>query len=368
MNASRLRAAIIGTGRIASSLERDPLRSKPHTHAGWYRACPETDLVAGCDIDPERLATFGADWHLPASALFDRYQDMLERVRPDIVSICGYAPDRLEMVRTAVTSGAQGLWVEKAVACSLEEIDAMSALVARHGVAVVVDQPRRGDPRYLAVKQAIDENTFGALQSVHCAMSGHFMHTGVHAWDVLRFWLGEWRRVAAWLADDDHSGVAAMTARGGAATGDALSASTGPEGGRIDDRGGHAHIVFENGTHVFVSGMAKQFFVFQFDLWFEGGRLRIGNDVNEVLVPEPSPRYSGFRELAPRAPLPLPEAPPALVFDLVRAVRTGSEPWMSLRHAAQAFRLGSALFQSHLEAHRYLEPADVRPTLYVASI
>ena len=70
---ARCRAAIIGTGRIASLLERDPLRPKPHTHAGWYAADPRTTLVAGCDVDADRLATFGEDWAIDAAHLYADY-------------------------------------------------------------------------------------------------------------------------------------------------------------------------------------------------------------------------------------------------------------------------------------------------------
>lgn len=365
---SRLRAAIIGTGRIASLLERDPLRPKPHTHAGWYRACRDTDLIAGCDIDLERLHAFGSDWGLGDAALYTDYRDMLSRERPDLVSICGYATDRLEMVCAAVESGARGLWVEKAIACSVDEVDQMLTLVQQKNVAVVVDQPRRGDARYRAVGRAIAERTLGSLQSIHCAMSGHLMHTGIHAWDVLRFWLGQWREASAWLSAS--SVEAEAHARRGA---DALTHERGREptlagDDDVPDRGGHAHILFENGTHVFVSGSVKGYFVFQFDLWFDAGRIRIGNDVDEVLVPTPSPRYSGFLELGPGDPLELVPAASPLVEDLVLAVRTGAEPWMSLQAAREAFILGAALFQSDLESHRVLRPDQISRDLCIASI
>ena len=118
---TRYRAAIIGTGRIGSLLERDPLRSKPHTHAGWYRQHPDIELVAGADTDRERLQQFGLDWAIPEAQLFTDYQVMLERVRPDLVSICAYAPQRLEMCAACIHAGARGLWIEKAIACSIEE-------------------------------------------------------------------------------------------------------------------------------------------------------------------------------------------------------------------------------------------------------
>jgi predicted dehydrogenase len=376
MNTRRYRAAIIGTGRIASLLERDPLRPKPHTHAGWYTWSPRTELVAGCDVDAGRLGRFGEDWGIPPAGLFDDYREMLDRVRPDIVSICAYAPDRRAMIEAAVERGARGLWIEKAVACSIDEARAIARLLGARRVAAVVDQPRRGAADYLGVKQIIDGRAWGRLQSVHCLSSGHLMHTGIHAWDVLRLWCGDWTAAAAWLATCDNGRTADEARRGAAAAFDvgALEASAGgavPAGrvaDRIEDRGGHAHILFADGTHAFVSGGLKDYYIFQFDLIFERGRVRLGNDIDETGVPAPSPRYSGFLELAPAGAVPRAGDTVPMVMDLVDAMDGGGEPRYALRHAIDAFSLGVALFQSEMEAHRYVHPGEVRPDLYVHSI
>src|SRR5689334_16763935 len=98
----RLRAAIIGTGRIGSTLERDPLRTKPHTHAGWYVSHPHILLSAGADTNPDRLKAFGEDWELPGDRLFSDYRDMLATVRPDVVSVAAYAGERVAMAQAAL--------------------------------------------------------------------------------------------------------------------------------------------------------------------------------------------------------------------------------------------------------------------------
>ena len=113
MSDDRLRAAIIGTGRIGSALERDPLRTKPHTHAGWYVSHPHILLSGGADTSPDRLAEFGAAWDLPAGCLFASYPDLLAALRPDLVSVCAYAPERVAMAQAALRAGARGLWLEK---------------------------------------------------------------------------------------------------------------------------------------------------------------------------------------------------------------------------------------------------------------
>ncbi len=346
------RAAIIGTGRIASSLERDPLRSKPHTHAGWYASHPRTRLVAGADVDPDRLAAFGVDWGITHDHLYADFQHMLARERPDLVSICAYAPDRVAMCRAALAAGARGLWIEKAVACSVAEARALDAELVAAGVSAIVDHPRREEARYRAVARWLREQRFGRLETVHVLFSGHIVHTGTHAWDLLLDWCGPWTRVDASLdplpaeeegshgdgRDDDaalHSVLAAELARGA-----------------VLDRGGRAHVTFASGVEAFVTGGAKSYFAIQCDLVCEAGRMRVGNDVWEVLEPAESPRYSGFRELAPLDTASLitdaDRSPGSLLAQLVAAVETRRAPAQSVGAAAEALALGVAIVQSGL--------------------
>ncbi|BCS31843.1 hypothetical protein TBR22_A10460 [Luteitalea sp. TBR-22] len=367
--AARWRAAIIGTGRIASLLERDPLRPRPHTHAGWYRADARTTLVAGADIDPERLAAFGDDWAIDAAHLHHDYRELLRRERPDIVSICAYAADRVTMCREAVAAGARGLWIEKAAACSVEDAEALADLVAAAGVAAVVDHPRRLESRYRAVGAWLASGALGRLETVHVLFSGHVVHTGTHAWDLLLAWCGPWARVDATLDTPAQEAVAAGDAHDRDEA-DIARYAAALRGG-IVDRGGRARIVFANGVEAFVTGGAKGYFVFQCDVICSRGRIRIGNDVWEVLAPAESPRYSGYRELAPIDPtIDLPPAPPgpAAVLDaLLLAMADGREPELSVRAAVDALALGIAIVQAGVTG-RAVTPETLDRTMRIDSI
>jgi predicted dehydrogenase len=366
---ARHRTAIVGTGRIASLLERDPLRRKPHTHAAWYAADPRTTLVTGCDVDAQRLETFGQDWGIDTTHLYAEYSTMLERERPDLVSVCAYAADRIAMSRAAVAAGARGLWIEKAIACSVDDAEALACELQEQEVASVVDHPRRLDPRYRAVSRWVREQTFGRLESIHVLFSGHVMHTGTHAWDLLLDWCGPWARVDASLdtaaheaaaSGDEHERTEADVMRYAEALRDGFQ-----------DRGGRARIVFENGTEAFVTGGAKRYFVFQCDLVCARGRVRIGNDVWETLVPEASPRYSGYRELAMTDASTYmragEDAPVSVLGDLLDAMQTGDAPVLSVRGAVEALALGVAVMQSGLTG-RTVTPATLDKTLRIASI
>ncbi len=340
-----LRAAIIGTGRVASLLEKDPLRGKPHTHAGYYHADPRVALVTGADIDPDRLAEFGQDWSIPPEHLYADYRDMLAAERPDLVSICAYAPDRAQMTADALSAGARGLWLEKAIACSLREAQHMRERIERAGAVAVVDHRRRLHPAYRAVRDLIADARYGALRSIHVNMCGQLIHTGTHAYDVLRYWCGEAAEVRGWVDGPP------------------------PRRKRVSDAQGHAHFLFQNGTHAFISASLRRYYIFQFDLIFEDARIHLGNDIQTVLRPAPSRLYSGYKELAPDPDTPL-DSPCQLnlLTDLLEALHTRREPVNSVQNAVEALRLGLAIFQSSARSSKPVSPADVDPAWRVDSL
>lgn len=337
-----LRACIIGTGRIASSLEKDPLRPPGCTHAGCYSLNPATELVAGADIDPAALASFGDDWNLPAERLYRDYRQMLAAESPDLASVCAYAPQRLEMALAALEAGAKGLWLEKALGCSLEEAEQIETALRKRGAAGVVDYPRRGRAAYRTIKSLIDAGTFGTLQSVTCHMTHQLIHTGTHAFDVLDYWCGE------------------MIAASG-------TLEIGPsDDGRVRDQGGSGEMVFRSGVRAFISAYRKKYYIFQFDLIFEDARILIGNDIAKVYRPATSKNYSGFKEL-----FEMPDfdwGKPyrrSMLDELIHCVKTGDAPLFSIANATTALRMALTLFESAKRGGAFVRPEEIDPTLRI---
>lgn len=342
---SALKACIIGTGRIASSLEKDPLRPLGSSHAGLYALHREVELVAGADIDPVALAAFGADWSIPSERLFADYRVMLEELQPDLVSVCAYAPERAEMALVAIASGAKGLWLEKAVGCSIHDGETIQRAATAAEVQAVVDYPRRGRAHYRRIKQLIDEQTFGRLQTVTCHMTHQLIHTGTHAYDVLRYWCGEAVSVSGRLENPP------------------------PADDNIADQGGTAEIVFDSGATAFVSALRKRYYIFQFDLVFDDARILVGNDIAKVYRPATSKLYTGFRELFETPDFDWgPSYERDMVGELIHAIETGRQPIFSLQNAIESLRIALAIFASAQQSSRPIAPTEVDPNLRVESV
>ena len=178
-NGSTYRAAIIGCGRMA------------HGHARAYLDDPRTELVACADIFMEAAESFGNEFGIPQR--FTDYGEMLDTVKPDVVSICTHHQLHAPMtIETANRSQPKAILCEKPIALDLESADAMIAACDAAGTLLVVGHQRRFDDQTAAVKRALNEGRIGDVISVEAF--GHprssLLVDSTHTVDLVRYLLG----------------------------------------------------------------------------------------------------------------------------------------------------------------------------------
>jgi len=202
-----LRAAIVGTGRIGSTYDdevvdrRDPSFYRgetrhvglytvlPVNHAGAYATTPGFELVAAANRTGAKLRTFGERWGV--RALYTDFRRMLREETPDVVSVCTRSPEKAEVTVTAAEAGVRAIVVEKAMATSLAESDAMIAACERNGVFLAVNHPFRFSTTVRRTRALIDAGAIGTLGVVATFTSGGVLHGGTHTFDLLRYWAGD---------------------------------------------------------------------------------------------------------------------------------------------------------------------------------
>src|SRR5579884_748953 len=90
----RLSVAIIGCGRMASTIDDEPAVPGqvgltglvlPYSHAGGYAAVDDVEMVAACDVDPDRMRRAQERWRIPRG--YGDYRACIDAERPDIVSV-----------------------------------------------------------------------------------------------------------------------------------------------------------------------------------------------------------------------------------------------------------------------------------------
>ena len=303
----KIKAAIVGLGRIASLLEEDSLREKPCTHAGAIDANPDCVLVAGCDIDDERRKLFAEKWHVPA---YNDAAEMLQRHKPQVLVIATYPDSHYRYCRLAAETAVPVVICEKPLADNIREAKKIADLARP---AIITNHERRYSQDYIKAKAILDQKELGALLSVRATLCmgknkrllDVFWHDGTHLVDAIMFLTGK-------ILKHRRCWGARLTSRMGTSW---LEGELRGEKPRKlienkQDRRTPAPIpvlieIGANRDHcdpapipvLIEIGANRDHLVFEMEFSCEKGRLRIGNGIFEVWESLPSPYAEKFRSL-----------------------------------------------------------------------
>ncbi len=331
----KVSCAVAGLGRIGSSLEKDALREKPCTHTGAIAGNPDCVLSAGCDIKPEARERFLEDWgHLsPKPEVFDSVDELLEDAVPQILVAATYPESHYRIVKKAAAAGVPVIVCEKPLADTLRAARKIAALHRRGAATVLVNHERRYSSDYLAVRQAVSEKRYGRLISVRGTLyfgrtARHkdvLLHDGTHLVDIINFLVeaASGQPARGSTARDPAARVTAVRSlrkanpvrlerRSGSMRSNRGSAylfgtasrvghpsraeAPGADRGAVPTgraaEGGGIPVVIEVGAE-------RDHLVFEVELSFERGRIRVGNGVLSFEASGESPYYEGYRSLLP---------------------------------------------------------------------
>lgn len=179
------RAALAGLGNIAWLFDRTGnIGHDPLTHAASYIGNSKTVLVGGCSPDDEHRSAFEEAFGVPACASLE---ELLERLEPDIVSICSPTELHFEQVMCCLDRNIPMIWLEKPPAHSLGELDRMIMKLSGQGgsTAVLVNYWRRYAENYRRLRAIYSEESLGECRLVNMTYSRGLELNGSHLIDLL---------------------------------------------------------------------------------------------------------------------------------------------------------------------------------------
>lgn len=204
----QIKVAVIGCGSISK-----------HRHIPEYAANPHVKLVAFCDPVIERAEQFA---QLHGGKAYSDYEEMLNKEKPDAVSVCTpnfvHAPAAI----AAANAGAHVL-VEKPMAASEAECEAMIEAARRTDVLLMVGHNQRYMPPHVKAKEILKSGVLGKVLTFRTS----FGHPGPESWsaDGRESWFFRKREaimgamgdlgvhksdLIRWLLEDEVAEVAAM--------------------------------------------------------------------------------------------------------------------------------------------------------------
>ena len=271
-----VRVAFFGLGRIASLLEDDTKREKPASHAGAFSGANGAVLAGGWDWEADRRAAFSERWLVPTA--FTGPENLLTELKPDIIVVSTWPDSHASLVELACARGVPVVVCEKPLTSQLAEARRLVIRVRKTATKVMVNHERRYARDYQRVRRLVQEQTYGQLLTVTAKLfmgrgrtpGEVLLWDGTHLIDILRFLTGgELAGIQAW--------------------------------GQAETKGEKLTVRFKiGGTEVFLETASnRDHLVFELDLSFERGRIRVGNGLYEESVGGPSPLYDKMRSLLP---------------------------------------------------------------------
>ncbi len=143
--AQQLKTAVVGIGKVTDM------------HARALVNLKESHFTAACGRGKEKTEVYAAKFDIKA---YTDVAEMVSKEKIDVVIICTPHPNHKEPTIAALEAGANVL-IEKPLASSLEDCDAMIEASKRCGKQIGVVCQRRWYPPAMRVKEAIDAGKIG---------------------------------------------------------------------------------------------------------------------------------------------------------------------------------------------------------------
>lgn len=172
------KVAVIGCGGIS------------RMHAGWYKNVSRTKITTVSDIDEEKMKKFAEDFDV--ETCYNDYIEMLEKEKPDIVSICTWPAQHAAIAIEVAKHGVKGILCEKPMGIDLGEADAMIEACKKNNVKLAIDHQLRFGGNYVAAKKLLEDGAIGDLFRIYAVCGGgDLKDNATHTIDLMRYIHGD---------------------------------------------------------------------------------------------------------------------------------------------------------------------------------
>lgn len=144
----KIRVGVIGSAFVSN------------LHAEAFRSVPEAELVAACSPNRDHVEEFARKWKVPA--IDTDYRKLLERKDVDAVAV-GIPNDLHRQVVVAAAEAGKHVILEKPIAHTLEDADAMIAACRQYNVKLMYAETICFSPKYSRARRLVAENAIGEV-------------------------------------------------------------------------------------------------------------------------------------------------------------------------------------------------------------
>ncbi|MGM0607119.1 MAG: Gfo/Idh/MocA family protein [Candidatus Muiribacteriota bacterium] len=269
------KTAVIGLGRIALGLEKDPYRKKPCTHTGALWKNPFFKIVEVVDTNPFKLEKYfaltGADIN---------YRNKIAKNRAvEVVVVATDSHTHYKYLKEILFNytNIKSVICEKPFCESSEHIEEIKNLYNKKNISVYINYTRRYSNRFMKVKNIINKNNLGKLLKINGEINAGgqgikeslLYHDGVHLIDTCFYLVSSKAENIYIRAKSDKDSIY------------------------------EAFLNYEAGDVLLSLGFScrAEYFLFEITLFFQQGKIIVGNQGLKIFKSKESTSFYGFKEL-----------------------------------------------------------------------
>lgn len=348
-----LKYAIIGCGRIAPN----------HIAAAKNHGL---EIVALCDLDKQKAKALAEQFDIVAN-VYTSYEEMVKSESIDLIGICTDSGSHGAIAIEMIEAGKH-LIIEKPIALSLDEADAIIEKSEAKGLVVSACHQNRFNKSIQKIREAVEQKRFGKLfhgtahirwnrgasyykeadwRGTYAKDGGALMNQCIHNIDLLRWMMGgEVTEVVGMTDNLNHDFIEAED------LGLAL----------IKFKNG-SYGVIEGTTNIFPSNLEETLYIFG-----EKGTVKAGgksvNLIEEWLFKHETENPDIIKTLnseMPESVYGFGHSP--LYGDVIDAINTGRKPYVTAKDGRDALELVLAIYKSSKEGQTLKLPLKGVSTL-----
>ncbi len=285
----KMKTLILGLGRIASILEKDPKRYHPCTHAGVIlnsKLKNHFQLKGIYDSSLDKISLFLKDWNLSSQTILTHLEGIYKE-NFDFAVIASSSQSHLENLLFCLNKKIPFILVEKPIVKNLDDLEKVQKLAKENKTKIWVNHERRYHPIYEFAKDVVRQKTYGELKTIRANVltssqdpgigfqkkgGGPLLHDGTHVIDFLDFIFESvpeivYSKIFYFKKSKIEKQVLAM-------------------------------LKYNQDKYVFLEvGGERNYFQFEIDIQTTQARIILSNDGHKFFISKESHLYSGFKSL-----------------------------------------------------------------------
>ena len=342
-----MKYVLIGCGRVAGN----------HIKAAMDNGL---EIAALCDIEIEKAKALAEKYGLQNVDFYSDYKEMLHNVKPDFTAIAVWSGAHCEIAEYCGENGFNFL-VEKPLAMSIAQAQRVIDAAKRGNAVAGVCHQNRFNTAVQELRRAIDKGRFGKISHGNITVrwcrteeyyaqdswrgkwesdGGALMNQCIHGIDLLRWMLGdEIESVYGFVRNSYHPYIEAEDV-------------------------GVAVISFKNGAVATVEGTVNAIKDYEetLSVFGEQGMVRLGgmsaNTIDTWQFATEENCDAQKRDFTEQIPNVYGNGHTSIYYDMVRAIKDGTAPYVDLEAGKRAVELVLAIYKSQKTGERVDFPLE----------